>query len=470
MRKSRFILYCLMWLQAVSAQAPHEEFRATWLTTLKNIDWPITVATTPESAAVQQTEMTDILDRLQEGNINAICFQARPSSDALYHSSQEPWSPVLTGIRGMDPGFDPLAFAIEQAHNRGMELHAWVNPFRYERTAGERIDDIEAYIASEDSDPIRIEHPEWLLTYNTTQYKGAILDPGHPEARAYVLHVIMEIVNNYNIDGLVMDDYFYPYGGTTDEDINSRNRYKPDSISIGDWRRLCVNEVIRAIYDSIQTVKPWVKFGMAPFGIYSMTDSAASRYGLTLPEGISGTDAWADLYCDPLAWVEGGYVDYLAPQLYWSTKATKQSYEKLCKWWCESVATLDARRSDAHTTHVYISHAAYRFDAEELGRQIEYNRQYAPHNAPGSIFYNTNQYLNYTGAGKQENTCQKLRDSHFSNNVLPPLMVWKRPSQLSTPATITTTDTLNACCDTISPTWQQSRFRRMTIRQKADPK
>ena len=457
-------------MQVVRAQEPHEEFRATWLTTLKNIDWPVTATYSEESAAVQQAEMTDILDRLQAGNINTICFQARPSSDALYTSTQEPWSPVLTGIRGMNPGYDPLAFAIEQTHKHGMELHAWVNPFRYERTAGERTADIEAYIASEDSDPIRIDHPEWLLTYNTAQYKGSILDPGHPEARAYVLHVIMEIVNNYDIDGLVMDDYFYPYGGTTDEDRNSRQAYKPDTISTGDWRRSCVNEVIHAIYDSIQAVKPWVKFGMAPFGIYSMTDSAASRYGLSLPAGISGTDAWADLYCDPLAWVEGGYVDYLAPQLYWSTQSVKQSYETLCQWWCESVAAIDARRSDAHRTHVYISHAAYRFDAEELGKQIEINRRYAPHNAPGSIFYNTNQYLNYTGNGKQESTCGKLHDSHFSHNVLSPFMAWKRPSQLSSPAIIPTSDSIPACCDTITPTWQQSRFRRLTIRQKADIK
>ena len=448
------------------AQNPSREFRAAWFTTLLNIDWPKTPidSVCPDAIAVQQAEMTTIFDQLQAGNINAVCFQARPSADALYESSHEPWSPVLTGVRGMNPGYDPLAFAIQEAHKRGLELHAWVNPFRYERNAGERVLDIEAFIASEDSDPIRIEHPEWLLTYNTAQYQGSILDPGNPGARAYVLQVLMEIIRNYDIDGLVMDDYFYPYGGTVDEDKRSQKAYKPANMSVGDWRRDCVNEVIRSIHDSIQTVKPWLKFGMSPFGIYSTTDSAAAQFGLKLPAGIIGTDAWAVLYCDPLAWVAGGYVDYLAPQLYWSTKATKQNYETLCRWWCESVEAIDAQRGDGKQTHVYISHASYRFGADELEQQIDLNRKYAPHNAPGSIFYNTNQFLHFTGktAG---NSCAKLGKTRFASPVLPPAMPHKDREPLTTPALIQP-DTLPVCCDTLTAEWQGSRFRRMTIRQK----
>lgn len=441
--------------------SPSSEFRAVWLTTLKNIDWPKTHVTPDTAATFQQAELTEMLDKLAAGNINAVCFQARPSSDALYPSSYEPWSPVLTGIRGMDPGYDPLAFVIEQAHARGMELHAWVNPFRYERVAGERILDIEACMASEHSDPIRLEHPDWLLTYNTAQYKGAILDPGHPEARRYVLNVLMEIIRNYDIDGLVMDDYFYPYGGTNDEDALTRQLYQPDSLSVGDWRRACVNEVIRSIHDSIRAVKPWVRFGMSPFGIYSMTDSAAHRLGLTLPKGIAGTDAWADLYCDPLEWVAGGYVDYLAPQLYWSTKAARQGYETLCRWWCESVSTLDERRGDGKQTHVYISHATYRFGADELGAQIDINRWYAPHNAPGSIFYNTNQFLNFTGSKVPENSCERLSRTHFTT-LLP------TPSSCNQQSSGSSQDTLTTCCDTLKQDWEGSRFRNMTLRQNSD--
>ena len=460
------VLFCLAFWQVSFADNPQHEFRATWFTTLMNIDWPKEPmdSITPSSIFIQQADMADMFDQLLAGNINVICFQTRPSADALYESSYEPWSPVLTGVRGMNPGYDPLALAIKEAHARGLELHAWVNPFRYERNAGERILDIEAFIASEDSDPIRIYHPEWLLTYNTNQYKGSILDPGHPDARKYVLQVLMEIIRNYDIDGLVMDDYFYPYGGTTDEDRRSQKKYKPADMAVGDWRRACVNEVIRSIHDSIQAVKPWVKFGMSPFGIYSMTDSAAGQFGLQLPTGIIGSDAWADLYCDPLAWVKGGYVDYLAPQLYWSTKTIKQNYETLCRWWSESVASIDKQRGDGKQTHVYISHASYRFDAEELGAQITINRKYAPHNAPGSIFYNTNQFLQFTGGKAIGNSCEKLSKTYFSNKVLPPTMPWKERKPLTTPAVIQP-DALPVCCDTVLEEGQESRFKRMTLRQ-----
>ncbi|MBP5658852.1 MAG: family 10 glycosylhydrolase [Paludibacteraceae bacterium] len=463
------IIGLLLLAYSVHAESRQPEFRAAWLTTLMNIDWPKTVmdSVSAEAAAVQQAELTELLDQLQAGNINAVCFQARPSADALYRSSYEPWSPVLTGVRGMDPGYDPLAFVIQEAHKRGMELHAWVNPFRYERNAGERILDIEAFIASEDSDPLRIYHPEWLLTYNTNQYKGSIIDPGHPEARMYVMQVLMEIIRNYDIDGLVMDDYFYPYGGTTDEDRRSQRKYKPAGMAVGDWRRACVNEVIRTIHDSIQAAKPWVKFGMSPFGIYSMTDSAAGQFGLQLPTGIVGSDAWADLYCDPLAWVKWRYVDYLAPQLYWSTKSIRQNYETLCRWWSESVASIDRQRGDGRQTHVYISHASYRFDAEELATQIDLNRKYAPHNAPGSIFYNTNQFLNFTGGKAAGNSCAKLSKTRFTDKVLPPVMPWKERKPLTAPAAIEP-DTIPVCCDSVQPDSPDSRFRRMTLRQKTE--
>lgn len=431
-------LACLPW-RAVHAQASHPEFRATWFTTHKSIDWPRTVISAPEDTLLQQQEMVDIFDALKAGNMNAICFQARPVADAFYRSSYEPWSPNLTGVRGQDPGYDPLAFAIQQAHQRGMELHAWVNPFRYEFYAGERVTDIEAFMASEDSDPIGIEHPDWLLRYTGGQFKGTIIDPGNPAARAYVIKVIMEIVRNYDIDGLVMDDYFYPYGGTVDEDFRSQLSYQPDYLTVEDWRRQNVNTTIRALHDSIKAAKPWVKFGMSPFGIYSLIPEAAARYGLKLPEGITGTDAWAVLYCDPLAWVEGGYVDYLSPQLYWSTKSTRQNFETLCRWWSEAVMAIDARRGDSKHTHVYVSHADYRFGAEELGLQIDINRRYAPYGEAGSIFYNTNQYLLFTEGKAPERTCERLSQTHFAK----PVMV-----------------------DTVSADWIGSRFKRMTLRQQ----
>lgn len=473
---------------AANAQDPAREFRATWFTTHKSIDWPQTVIVAPEDTLKQQQEMTEIFDQLQAGNMNAICFQARPVADAFYRSSYEPWSPNLTGVRGQDPGYDPLAFAIREAHSRGMELHAWVNPFRYEFFAGERVADIEAFMASEDSDPIGIEHPNWLLRYTNGQFKGTILDPGNPFAREYVLKVVMEIVRNYDIDGLVMDDYFYPYGGTQDEDFKSQLSYQPDYLTVEDWRRENVNTVIRAIHDSIKAVKPNIRFGMSPFGIYSLVPESAAKYGLTLPEGITGTDAWATLYCDPFAWVEGGYVDYLSPQLYWGTTSTRQNYETLCRWWSESVEAIDARRGDGKRTYLYISHADYRFGAEELGKQIDINRQNAVHGVAGSIFYNTNQYLLFTGGKAQEKTCEILSQTHFKKAEASEQKI-ETNEQISEPSAeqeeviaeqekgyqeaemmeaeeMLKNDTLPACCDTVSQDWQGNRFQRTALRQK----
>lgn len=429
------LLLCLIGMQML-AQSPKREFRATWFTTHYGIDWPKTQATSSSTRTAQKTEMTNLLDTMLAGNLNAACFQVRPVADAFYKSSYEPWSHILTGKRGKDPGYDPLTYAVEQAHRRGMELHAWVNPFRYEINAGERTTAIQNGSGLAGSDPIRTNHPDWLLTYNNGTFKGTILDPGNPEARAYVVKVLMEIVNNYDIDGMLMDDYFYPYGGTTNEDAASKAAYKPSGMSDGDWRRDNVNKVIKAVYDSIQQVKPWVKFGMAPGGIYSMTSSAAAAYGLTLPKGISGGDIWKVLYCDALAWIDGGYVDYMAPQVYWSTTAAQQDYDVLCEWWGKSISTLNARRTDGKRVHSYISQASYKFGPDELAKEIDANRQYSPYDAPGSIFYNTNQYIHYTAEGANERSCSRLAQTRFTHKALPPAITWKAHDNLSAPTSL----------------------------------
>lgn len=443
------------WTMTLSAQSPKTEFRATWFTTHYGIDWPKTKATSSANITKQKKEMTDILDALKAGNMNATCFQARPVADAFYQSSYEPWSHILTGKRGQNPGYDPLAYAVEQAHARGMELHAWVNPFRYEITAGERTSAINNGTALASSDPIRTQHPDWLLTYNNGTFNGTILDPGNPEARAYVVKVLLEIVNDYDIDGMLMDDYFYPYGGTTTEDATSKSLYKPSGMSDGDWRRENVNKVIKAVYDSIQVVKPWVKFGMAPGGIYSMTASAAAAYGLTLPSGISGGDIWKTLYCDALAWIDGGYVDYMAPQVYWSTTAAQQDYDVLCQWWGQSISTLNARRTDGKKVHSYISQACYRFGPSELALEIDANRQYSPYSAPGSIFYNTNTYLKFTHDGTTDYSCSTLATTRFTQKALPPAVTWKTTAPLAAPTGLTLSGT------TLS--WQHPTAQRFSV-------
>ena len=267
MKHIKLLLLSLIVATSLFAQEPSHEFRATWLATVTSIDWPKTKAKDDASRLQQQQELTTILDKLQAGNMNACYLQVRSLCDAMHKSSYEPWSAALTGTRGKDPGYDPLAFAIEEAHKRGMELHVWVNPFRVTSSG-----------TISTSDKVWQNAGQWIIKYNNSSFKGQIIDPGYPEARQYVHNVMMEIVNNYDIDGILMDDYFYPYGGTTTEDSKSKSLHKPssgivdqdkDGSTDDDWRRSNVDDMMKKLYDRIQATKPWVRFGMGTFGIWN---------------------------------------------------------------------------------------------------------------------------------------------------------------------------------------------------------
>ena len=320
MKHFRLLFILLILATSVRAEELKHEFRATWFTTHYSIDWPKTKATSDSKREQQKKEMTDIFDEMVAGNLNAACMQVRSLSDATYKSSYEDWASVLTGTRGKDPGYDPLAFAVEEAHKRGLELHVWVNPFRVTSSGT---------IAT--TDKVWRSAGEWLIKYDNGSFSGQIIDPGFPDARAYVVKVLMEIVNNYDVDGILMDDYFYPYGGTTTEDAKSQAAYynadqvtdvNGDGDKLDDWRRENVDKCMKMLYDSIQVVKPWVRFGMGSFGIWTTQKKAAQAYGLTLPSGITGLDDYDVQACNPVEWVKNGYVDYINPQLYWATTSS----------------------------------------------------------------------------------------------------------------------------------------------------
>ena len=248
------ILTLLAITLTLQANEPKHELRATWLATVTNIDWPKTQITSDATRKQQQKELTDILDKLAAGNMHACFMQVRSLCDAMYQSSYEPWSVSLTGTRGKDPGYDPLAFAIEEAHKRGLELHIWVNPFRV-TTSG----------TLDSNDQLQQHAGEWIIKYNNGSFKGQIIDPGYPQARAYVIKVLMEIINNYDVDGIVMDDYFYPYGGTTTEDAASKSLYKPanvvdvnqDGDTDDDWRRSNVDICLKQLTALSPTTARW---------------------------------------------------------------------------------------------------------------------------------------------------------------------------------------------------------------------
>ena len=413
------------------ANEPKHELRATWLATVQNIDWPKTKVTNDATRKQQQKELTDILDKLAAGNMHACFMQVRSLCDAMYQSSYEPWSISLTGTRGKNPGYDPLAFAIEEAHKRGLELHVWVNPFRV-TTSG----------TLDSNDQLQKHAGEWIIKYNNDSFKGQIIDPGYPQARAYVIKVLMEIINNYDVDGIVMDDYFYPYGGTTTEDAKSKSLYKPSNVvdvnqdgdTDDDWRRSNVDICLKQLYDTIQAVKPWVRFGMGTFGIWTTQKKAAQAYGLTLPSGITGLDDYDVQACNPVEWVKDGYVDYINPQLYWSRDYAGQDYDVLCKWWAKDVCEhFSNQLPDGKKVHFCVSQAAYHaYDGYkgyddgvgEIQDQIDVNRANLSSGYNGSVFYNTTAYCKMY---------QELQASHFNHKALMPAMDWKVTEQLSAP-------------------------------------
>jgi uncharacterized lipoprotein YddW (UPF0748 family) len=302
--------------------APMREFRGAWVATVGNIDWPSRKGL---STLDQKEELVAILDRAVQLKLNAIIFQVRPACDALYPSRIEPWSEYLTGTMGQapQPFYDPLAFAVEEAHKRGLELHAWFNPYRVRLDA--------------DASPAAPTHISKTRPQLVRQYGKLLwLDPGEREVQDYSLSVVMDVVKRYDVDGVHFDDYFYPYkvkapgGGDLDfpDDPSWRRFGAGGQLSRDDWRRENVNALIRRVYGSIKATKPWVKFGVSPFGIWRPSN----------PPQIEGLDAYGKLYADSRKWLASGWVDYFAPQLYWAIEPPEQSFPALLKWWEEQNA------------------------------------------------------------------------------------------------------------------------------------
>lgn len=402
-------LFLLMWVDIFQAGAanPKHEMRATYIATVANIDWPSAPGL---SATAQKQELRQMLDSIKTLNLNTVLFQIRDNADALYQSDYEPWANVLTGTRGKDPGYDPLAYCIEECHKRGLSCHAWMNPYRYSRNGAK-------WTGAHDN-PLNYEnsHPEWLLYYSS----NIIMDPGLPQVRQRVKEVVGDVLNKYDVDGIIFDDYFYAYGGTQYQDSASIRQYKPSNMTVGNWRRNNVRQMVRDVYDTIQAVKPWVTFGISPFGIWTTDTYVARQEGITLPSGISGGNMYEEIYCDPVAWLKDGTIDYISPQLYWAT-GTGQDYRKLCPWWADL--------ANQFGRHFYSSMAIYRyaekseinkaFTVEELQTQANINRTSSSDNAFGCVFYNTKAWV-YSKAFRKA-----FKANQFEHPALLPPINWK---------------------------------------------
>jgi uncharacterized lipoprotein YddW (UPF0748 family) len=304
-----------------SQQAPPvvpREFRGAWIASVGNIDWPSKAGLATQQ---QQTELLALLDKAVALRLNALVLQVRPGCDALYASKLEPWTEYLTGTMGRapEPYYDPLAFAVAEAHRRGLELHAWFNPFRARHAAAK------SPVASNHISKTR---PELVRKYGALLW----LDPGEALVHEHSLRVILDVVRRYDVDGVHLDDYFYPYPEKTAAkqvipfpDDPSWRKYQKSGgkLARDDWRRDNVNRFVQRLYSSVRAEKPWVKVGISPFGIWKPGH----------PPGIRGMDATQEIYADALKWFRAGWVDYLAPQLYWSIDAPEQSFPVLLKWW-----------------------------------------------------------------------------------------------------------------------------------------
>lgn len=296
------------------------EFRAAWVATVANIDWP---SKRGLPAAEQKAELLSILDRAAALKLNAVIFQVRPACDAMYASKIEPWSEFLTGAMGQPPQpfYDPLALAVEEAHKRGLELHAWFNPYRALHPSGKGA--ISATHVSK-------TRPQIVRTVG----KHLWLDPGERETQDYSVSVVMDVVNRYDVDGIHFDDYFYPYRSYADPGPDGKRPDFPDDaswkkfgaaskLSRDDWRRQNVDVFVRRVYESVKAAKPWVKFSVSPFGIW--------RPGY--PPQIKGMDPYVELYADSRKWLQNGWLDFFTPQLYWAIEPKEQSFPALLDWW-----------------------------------------------------------------------------------------------------------------------------------------
>lgn len=390
------LLFFLCQISIVNCQ-PKYEFRAVWIATVNNIDYPSSKYLTTEQ---QKQEFINIITQQRKIGMNAVIVQIRPSADAFYNSKFEPWSEFLTGRQGAAPSpyYDPLKFMIEETHRQGMEFHAWLNPYRA----------VFSPTASVAADHITKKHPEWFLKYGDKKY----FNPGLPQVMNYLTGVVVDIITRYDIDAIHMDDYFYPYriAGKEFPDYQAYVQYGK-GMSKDAWRRSNCDSIIKMVHNAILDYKPLIKFGISPFGVWrnSSMDARGS-------DTKAGQTCYDDLYADILLWLKNGWIDYIAPQLYWEIGHKLCDYETLLNWWS----------ANSYGKQLYIGHGVYRVyekptpawkNSNELPNEIKLLREDI--NVQGSVFYSSKNVL-YNPNGWADS----LRFNYYRAPALIPPMNW----------------------------------------------
>lgn len=359
--------------RAELSPARKRELRGVWIATVANIDWP-SKAGLP--AAEQQEELIQILEKVRQTNMNAVFVQVRPCTDAFYPSRFAPWSAFLTGTQGKDPGYDPLAFMVQEAHRRNLQLHAWFNPYRVSLKS--QLSELSP------NNPARL-HPEWVVSYGGKLY----FNPGLPMVRELLEASILEVVKAYEIDGVHFDDYFYPYpdGSQPYPDAATYQQYGAATFpNVADWRRDNVNRLVSSIHAKIKAVNPAIQFGISPFGVWR--NKSVDPTGSDTRAGVTNYDS---LYADTRTWIKNRWVDYVAPQLYWNIGFERAAYEKLVPWWSNEVA--------GTPVNVYIGQAAYLIGQgsaawnkpDEMPNQLRLNQSFSA--VKGSIYFSVKSIL-----------------------------------------------------------------------------
>ncbi|MGI6470947.1 MAG: family 10 glycosylhydrolase [Paludibacteraceae bacterium] len=416
---------------------PKREVRSTWMTTAWNNDWPSQKGTTSTTQTAQKNELIGYLNQLKENNFNALYLQIRSMADAFYPSSYEPWSSYVSGTRGTSPGWDPLKFAIEECHKRGMEFHAWINPFRFGNATTQT-----------STPPFNTTRDQavhsWLIYHWNGTNTYFIFNPALTQVKNRILDITTEIVSNYDVDGIIWDDYFYPEGINASQDAAQYTAYKNGggTLSLKDWRRKNVNDIVAATYNRIQQLKPWVKFGISPAGA---GHAPAAQYGLTGPNCSASDWQYDGIFSEPLAWLNSGTIDYISPQLYWLTTHSTNPFGPLTEWW--------TRVAKHFGRHHYASHSiSFFYDANnstswaEVGVQLQQSRNSATleNTHPGEVFYASRDMTGKRLSGFMP----WLKTNKYQNPSLTPAIDWKNHAQLLTPTNV------NVTASGTSLTWQ----------------
>ena len=408
----------------LAQEAIKREYRATWMATVWRLDWPSVAGTSSSAITQQKNELINYLNKLEAMNMNAVCLQVRSMCDAFYQSSYEPWSSYLTGTRGVNPGWDPLEFAVEECHKRGMELHAWVNPYRWATSSA-------GWSTSQDQQLI---NAGMLLTYTSGSSVTTILNPGMQQSIDRIVNVCQELAQNYDIDGIIFDDYFYPNGIPTNSSAADYQLWQSSgtSLSFANWRRDNVNRMVQAVWDMLQATKPEVRFGIGPAGVAGTASTGASAHGVT--PCPTGSD-WQDngIFSDPLAWLDDGTIDYISPQLYWKTNHSTNPFGPLTQWWSYAANHFGRHHFASHSIS-FLTSSNTQSDWAEVAEQIRLSRQYTENKAPGVNLYSAK---NINGDnGGVSGLGNYLAANVFQHKALLPAMTWKEATPHAAPANL----------------------------------